>query len=886
MIVVSLVCLPLVSSGAFASLPVNRVTAEANTFAQQTETPPVPLNANPEIHIITPAAGYIYLFKLQPMKLPIAGVLGLQHAVVVGRSLTIDTDATDIHHAQFSAIRKLTGFETVRWDYRTMDGFGTAIDLTTGVYDITVHGYDASDTEVCSDAMTIFYLKIGREDYGVWVNTQYDGGETITTELQLGVTEFSSMLNTGETKQFPVSVQSEDDTTIDLRFIRTKIMNNTEKVVEMKCNVATSCDTTKPYEVSVEARFPFVILDGGQPSEQDNPYFSAKVGFGSTPSGQAAGTRVNTSVYVGRENLSDPRVFRLSVKPSDIDTGSMLSLFTTFCTIDGDGNEVFQRTYTIDFEPATELTITSIPREAKISYEFGQSAGVPTAISLRAEGGLFDDIVQSFFIDPLPSYMDFDLTILGDKEFLYECDQSYDVTYALDSVQEGNLVSFQVVGLPARIAASWGLELGELGDLEVSSFADLDMSQDVEQLALFFKGEEQPFISLQDFPRKLRFENAVNLLEGTGNITLIRGLDEVRDITITLQHQDLQVEKSFELKNNLVRLQWQIDVAGGTGFFDIERDSETVMTFTTSITYNTWTFMKTLELRNNHLRLSWDANREQRTGAIILERDAIGGNPSLSFSLAHEGWVLADTLQFNNQYMELYWQLPTQTTTHAELGLLTEGGELFHNTISVVDNGMELFHLGFGLQTTDHFILSWDYVNGVIENFEWSGKILQLSEVDIAANLIGEVFSISANVTIGQSGSLELSVNQPVEMQFVNAETETFKLSGSLSIHQNRHLQVTWDLGDSGYFTIYTFGQPLGDEFDLEAGFDPQQSGNYQYGFRLQGDDFIQITRTIQWYSENGALVRVWVLGDLPLPGDWNLQVMWNSQWYTVPWPY
>jgi hypothetical protein len=104
-------------------------------------------------------------------------------------------------------------------------------------------------------------------------------------------------------------------------------------------------------------------------------------------------------------------------------------------------------------------------------------------------------------------------------------------------------------------------------------------------------------------------------------------------------------------------------------------------------------------------------------------------------------------------------------------------------------------------------------------------------------------------------------------------------------MHADRRLQLSWELGESGYFTVYTFGQPLGDEFNLKVGYDPQQSGYYQYGFELTGENFIEITRTIQWYAINGQLVRIWVLGDEPIPGDWTLQVLWNYQWYTVPWP-
>jgi hypothetical protein len=882
-VVIILVCSPLISIGTSVSTAEKQTAPITTPFNQQQQKTPVTVNSDPSITIVSPAAGYLYLFKLQPIKMPFASMFGLGYAVVVGRSINLDTEYANIHHVKFVAKQMLTGWETVRWDYRTMDGLGTDFSLTSGLYTITVSAYNETDHEMSQDSIKVLYMKIGRQDFGVWVNTKYNDGETISTPLQLGMTDFASMLNTGESKQFSVSMQSKDDTNVELRFTRTKIMNNTEKVIETKCNIVTTCDTSKQYEVSVEARFPFIMLAGGQPTEEDNPYFSTKIGYQSS-TGQGGANHVNTTFYVGRENISDPRVFRLAVKPENIGTGSKLMFFTNYLTVNGNGDEIFQRTYSIDFEPATELTITSIPREAKISYEFGRSAGVPTKISLRAEGGVLDDIVQSLLLDPLPSYMAFDLTILGSREFLYESDRSYNISYALDSEQNGNLVSFQVSGLPERMHASWGLALGSLGDLAASSFAELNMSQDVKRLALSFFGNDRPFISLENFPRKLRFESDVNLLNGTGDITLIRGLDEVRKLNISIAHQDMVATKSFELKNNFVQMRWKIDIANGTGFFNVTRDSESVITISSSIQYKDWTFSKTLELCNSHLELSWDINREQRTGSVILSRDAAGGSPSLSFAIEHDGLILDDTLEFNNNYLELIWQLPTQTNTHVQLGLITAGDELFHNTISVVDDGVELFHIGFGIQTDDQYIISWDYINGQITNFNWSGRLLRLTDVDIAVNIAGDVFTVSADITVGQAGAVELQFNKAVAVTFVDTASESFKIHGNVAVNANRRLQLSWELGESGQFTVYTFGQPLGDQFNLEVGYDPQHTGNYKYGFRLIGEHLIRITSTIQWLAVNGSLVRIWVLSDVPLPGDWNLTVLWNSQWYSVPW--
>lgn len=884
LLIISILCFPMASVGSFGFAVDDHTAPVTLSDDHYQYSPPTRMNSEPSITIVSPAAGYLHLFKIQPIKMTVASLFGLQYAVVVGRSINLETEYTAIHHVKFVAKRMITGWETVRWDYRTLDGLGTDLITASGLYTISVYAYNETDHELASDSIKVFYLKVGREDFGVWVNTKYNGGETITKPLQLGMTDFASMLNTGESKQFSVSMQNNDDTTIDLRFIRTKIMNNSEKVVETKCNIITTCDTSKEYEVSVEVRFPFIMLDGGQPSEDKNPYFSAKVGYQSR-SGQGGSNHVNTTFYVGRENISDPRVFRLSINPENIESGSKLTFFTTYLTIDNLGNELFQRTYAIDFEPATELTITSIPRQAKINYEFGRSAGTNTKISLRAEGGLLDDIVQSFRLDPLPSYMNFDLTLIGSREFLYECDRSYNVTYAIDSEQNGNLVTFQVLSLPQRIHASWGLNLSTLGDLAASSFAELDMSEDVKRLSLSFFGNDRPFISLDNFPKKIRYDCAVDLVRGTGELTILRQSTEPRKLNISLAHEDLIVTKSFDLKNTLLCIKWKIDVSNGTGFVDITRDSETIITLTTTIEYRSWTFTKEVELKNNHLQLTWDVNREQRTGRIILSREAAGGAPTLAFSIAHDGWVLKDTLEFNNEYLELLWQLPTSSgTPHAQIGLITRGENMFYNTISVVDNAVQLLQIGFGIQTDDHFLLSWDYINGQISNFTWSGKLFRLTDVNIAVNLAGDVFTVSADLAVGEGGSVELQFNKDVAITFVDAMSDTFKIHGNVSIDANRRLQLSWELGQTGHFTIYTFGQPVGDQFSLEFGYDPQHTGNYKYGFRLLGQNFIHITRTIQWYSVNGTLARIWILGDLPIPGDWSLQLLWNGEWYPVPW--
>jgi len=883
-IVISFLCSTMASFGAIA---------EPTTLDKRDDSSSLTTNSashsgipgylgEPQIEITYPEPGYLYLFSLRPIKMPISSALGLKHAVVIGRGLNIDTNSNEIHHAKFVAKRVFAGWTTTRWDYNTIDGLSTDMGLSTGIYDINVYAYDEGNNELGSDSIKVFFIQVGGDDFGIWVNTRYDNGQEFSTPVNIGLLEFGSMLTTGESKKFSVTLQSEDDTTVEMRFTRKEIMNFSEKVVETKFEVETACDTSKDYQVSLELRFPFVILNGGDPSESNNPYFSAEVGYQSYAEQGEGPNKVNSTFYFGRESIEDPRVFRLKLKPESLESDTKLTLFSRYRTIDASGNEIFYREFKVGFEPATELTITTIPRELKIRYDFGESAGVETKITFQALGGLLDDIIQSFKIDPLPAFMSFDLAIIGVREFIYESDTTYDVTYSLDSEQDGEIITFEVVQLPATIHATWGIDLGQLGDLNVSSFAELDMSHEVERLALYFSGNEIPFIELDHFPRKIRIGSYVDVLSGTGNVTIIRGLEEDREMNISVMLDELRVTKTFELKNNFVQLKWDIDLINGHGNIEITRDSESTITLSTSIFYSDWTFTKTIELKNNYIQLAWDVDREERQGNIVFQRDSEGGDPSVSFSLAHDTWEITDTLEFKNDYIELYWDLPNDGNTHAEISLITAGDEMFYNTISVVDDSYELLSLGIGIQTEDHFFVSWENNGGQISNFEWSGRVLSLSSLDLSVHLPGDLFTISGTWNIGESGAFNIEINKPVIITFVDVESDRFKVDGYISFYGDRQLDVSWRLQEEGYFRVTTNGEPLGEVASFSVLWDPNHQSNYKYGFMVTAPDFLECNFNISWTTEH-TFPYIWIAGELPSNWlQWEKWLLWKYEWYDI----
>jgi len=409
-------------------------------------------------------------------------------------------------------------------------------------------------------------------EFGVWIHTKYNGADD-STKLDIDLTTFKLMLDSQGWRQYKLSMQNPDDTIAELQFSKTQIYVEDEfiDVLQTQFRVETSCDTTEDYEISLEVRFPFsafkaktkttdylfkdkeakknsilinilnklmeksqfrflktiyekligfLIRDSDDnlvTATNSESYFCLRSGF-SSPENDEGPRKVEKRFFFGRNSIFDPRICRMKITPSELERKYKLEYFNSLLTVDESGSESFFRTFSVEFEPAAELQTTSILREGKISYDFGLSAGTSTKISFRALGGKLSDIIQSFVIDPLPDYMSFDLTILGERSFKYRSDRSYSVAYLMDSEQEGNLVKLELNDLPEQIDASWGLGIN-LGAKTASGFVNLDMDKDIGEVALSLYGSDKPFLTLGHFPRSLHLSGFIDVPNLSGDIS-------------------------------------------------------------------------------------------------------------------------------------------------------------------------------------------------------------------------------------------------------------------------------------------------------------------------------------------------------------------------------
>lgn len=724
------------------------------------------------------------------------------------------------------------------WDFG--DGQTSDIVNPTHVYD-TPGNYIVTLT-VTDDEGAIGtdtgYLIVLDYDFGVWIITKYQG-VTDEEKLDIGIDEFVWMLHYGGGwRTYKLSMKNENDTIVTFRFGKTIINGINTIMTQLQVEVAGDTDLSKAFEVAMEFRFPYSLLEENQPASED--FFNAQISYsyaGST-TGEYGPHSVESFFYFGKQSFSDPGILRVSINPyfGDYYDTFPLTYTTSFLTVNGNGVEDFKRILSVEFDSAAHLTITSVPSQGKISYEFGdETAGKTTTISFNAYGGKYSNIIQRFILNPLPSDMSFDLTILGERSFKYEASNSYQFTYIMDSQQSGNLVKLELTNIPTLTIVSWGLDIS-LSSKAASGFVDLDMSGNIKDLKLYLQGSSKPFIKISNFPSKFRISSYIDVPNLKGDISISKYSGDQTTVSIPVAYDKLEI-----------------------------------------------------------------------TGTLVVN----DGTAKLSFDL------------------------PTSSNIHASIGLDTNNDAMSGFEVSVVDTQLSsrILHVKLGGLATDNFLMSFDYVNGQIQNYGWSGKITKLIDLDVLINYQSLNFNIIGSWTLGEAGSFNIELNKAVELSLNNIDTGGFILSGSLTLNPGSNVSVQWQRGDPGYFIVetddvqaeasLTFGSKYEDdlyiyadvvlnpncyvkcdwdwgetghfslftmelftEFDFEAlyNYEPSQD-EYQYGFKIHkvpsiGDSIF--TRTIQWDTSRTP-VRIWILGDAPIPSQWILNVLWNYIWYPVP---
>ena len=656
------------------------------------------------------------------------------------------------------------------------------------------------------------YFRLGtiekstNDDFGVWIHTEYNG-QADSQKLDIDLTTFILMLKSGGWKHYNFNFGSVQ-ATAGVAFSRTQIWVDSDNayvdVAQTQFMFETNGDTTEDYEVSLEVRFPFSSLEdkgkskglfetrssnifefiksifsknnnllltsflrklssrqeGGEeaPTNLQEENFCVRIGFAS-PDGDEGPRRVESRFFFGRNSIWDPRVFRMKITPYDLGGDYKLSYFNSYLTVSDAGSEAFYRVFSVDFDPAAELQITSIPRQAKIGYAFGSTAGAATKISFLAEGGSLSNIVQSFLVDPLPSYMNFDLTILGERKFLYESDRQHSVTYMMEDVQEGELVEVALESLPKKVTAEWGLKVA-LSSWTVSGLIDLDMSSDIGRAAVSLYGSDTPFMEINNFPQHMDVSASLNIQALSGHVTANKFSTGSTTINVPIKWDKWEITGTLYINN-------------GYGFASFNLPDSS----------------------SDHVSVGLDTNGNSLFGMAVTVVDT-----SIPKQILHVGVdaVATDNLNIGFDYVG------SEIQNFGFSGKITE---LIDLVVSVDFSGINLdLSGGWTLGQGGKFDL------GVNEDLVIDLSQLELGNVKLSGEIgLYEGSSISLEWERGQTGKVWFTTNgvgfsPHVEVTLMDANSQEIFFSGGIVLDPSCIIKFEWEWGSTGRFMVFTNG--------------------------------------------------------------------------------
>ena len=123
-----------------------------------------------------------------------------------------------------------------------------------------------------------------------------------------------------------------------------------------------------------------------------------------------------------------------------------------------------------------------------------------------------------------------------------------------------------------------------------------------------------------------------------------------------------------------------------------------------------------------------------------------------------------------------------------------------------------------------------------------------------------------------------------VELNFFDKNSNEIFIFCSILLNPDCIMNFDWEWGRTGHFTVFTNDLIQDIRFEIGYNYDSILD-EFEYDFSLTGSD-INVIRTIQWDTENGVIPRIWILGDDPIPGNWDVwllkfdpqgNIIWNK---------
>jgi len=874
-------------------------------------------NPEPQITFNYPKVGYMYIPNLNiESPAPLIGKLG--YALVISGSLVIDATTTDVNYVEFKATSIFTQKNYNFIDNNLNDGCLCNFYIPSGLYHIIVYGFDENGNQLVTNSIKIIFIRSRsqREDVGVWIRTEYDG-DVSSTKLDLGLLDLQRMFYTGEWKDYAVSLDSFHDTTVFLRFTNDQTIyvdNENVDVAQIEFYVETTCDTSKEYSVSLEARFPFSLLNkknvmdnkeqntkkynsiknkiyqGEQSLPRDiiEPYFCARIGF-SSRKGDMGPKDLESKLLFGRNSILDPIVLRSYINQKNAGT-SDVTFFGSINTVDQSGDDVFNRVLSVTFDPLVELQITYIPRNGKTFYRFYEGAGLKTIITFETEIGIefLNKLKYSITFDPLPSFMKFDVNLFENDnifEFIYHCDRVHSTTFRLDFYKEDYFVALDFGNVPRSIYFSADLSI--LNDLTFISDIDLGLSDPIDDCILYISGPKlSVFLLLEDLPTSYSFDTTLDLgVIGDLSASCTINYETSEDIgNATLGVIGNNFAFNFEVENfpKSIELNCEIDAQQHKGDIEFtwESSDNNNPAVTASVTFKKWTLGGSITLGNHYVHLFWDIDVQNGQGNIVFQKSRSESDPTF-FNVwvkygDYDGWKITCGFHLYNNRIELVWDI-NKDERQGLIQLQRWGGEAICVFTVTIEH-------------QDWYINNELTLRNTMVEFVWDLPTDSNRHTSFSLSRNGDM-DIKNDITVIKGSKTILDIY--IEIEIANGDDDNWYLEYDYD-QDGKIINFEW--GDQVIRTVSTFEImvdlegvnwahfTLNGEFDPSSGYKVSLTVNkdicfniinvvtdtltIELSFTIKADSYFEI----QWFEYNS-----WAEGeirfDIDTYSEWNIEV-------------
>ncbi len=715
-------------------------------------------------------------------------------------------------------------------------------------------------------------------EFGVWIHTKYNGADD-STKLDIDLTTFKLMLDSQGWRQYKLSMQNPDDTIAELQFSKTQIYVEDEfiDVLQTQFRVETSCDTTEDYEISLEVRFPFSA-------------FKAK-------------TKTTDYLFKDKEIKKNSILNKLMEKNHFRFLKTIYEKLMSFLIRDSDDNLVTatnSESYFCLRSGFSSPENDEGPRKVEKRFFFGRNS-------------IFDPRVCRMKITPSELERKYKLEYFNSYLTVDESGgESFFRTFSVEFEPAAELQTTSILR-EGKISYDFGLSAGTSTKISFRALggilSDIIQSFVIDQLPDYMSFD---LTILGERSFKYRSDRSYSVAY------LMDSEQEGNLVKLELNDLPTQIDASWGLSINL-------GAKTASGFVNLDMDKD-IGEVALSLYGSDKPFLTLGHFpRSLHLSGFIDVPNLRGDISASMVNDA---TTTLNIPISYDKWEITGTLKLNGGYGKVSFDLPSGDSNHISAGLDTNNGALFGIELSVVDTTTDVEVLTVSVQgiATDDLRLSFNNEGGQITDFAFNGRITKLIDLIVNVNFQGLNFDISGTWELGDSGSLLIEVNQPVELNFDNFEAAGFVFDGSISLNPDSYLEMEWVRGDEGHFIIQshnveaavdlTFGEKYSSNFyiyvnvvlaphcvvnfDWEWGqighvmvftklfekldfevlynYNPSEGG-YQYGLEAHATD-VGFTRTLQWDLVNGF--RFWWLGDDPLPNNWDVHLLWNYEWRDV----